>query len=282
MSLKKKKVNKIAVRNNNSEAIKESHDKDVPKKHSLSSLIKGSISKITGRKRIPTGIINFDGLVQGGFDKNSTNLIVGDSGAGKSIFATQFLMEGIKRGEKCLYITFEEEKEEFYENMAAFGWDLKKYEQSGDFVFLEYAPEKVRTMLEEGGGIIENIVLKKKIARVVIDSITSFELLFDSDIEKREASLSLFNLLRKWNCTSLLTYEADTFREKSSSSTVEFESDSIILLYFVRSKKERKRYIEVMKMRGTNHSRNIYPASIEKNGIVIGKEPFLGELRPSN
>ncbi|OGJ19877.1 hypothetical protein A3K73_02705 [Candidatus Pacearchaeota archaeon RBG_13_36_9] len=234
--------------------------------------------KVAMIKRVPTGISNFDAIIQGGLDKNSTNLVVGNSGAGKSIFATQFLMEGIKRGESCLYITFEEEKEEFFENMLEFGWDLEALEKKGAFVFLEYAPEKVRTMLEEGGGIIENIVLRKKITRVVIDSITSFELLFDSDIEKREASLSLFNILRKWNCTSLLTYEGNPFKGRASSRTVEFESDSIILLYFVRGKEERERYIEVLKMRGTKHSRQVYPVSIEKNGMVVGSEPYFGEL----
>ncbi len=235
-------------------------------------------NKVLNTKRVPTGITNFDKIIQGGFEKNSTNLLVGNSGAGKSIFATQFLMEGIKNGEKCLYITFEEEKEEFFGNMFEFGWDLEELEKKGGFVFLEYAPEKVRTMLEEGGGIIENIVLRKKITRVVIDSITSFELLFDSDIERREASLSLFNILRKWNCTSLLTYEGDPFKGKTSSRAVEFESDSIILLYFVRGKKERERYIEVLKMRGTKHSRQVYPVTVEKGGIVMGSEPYLGEL----
>ena len=86
-------------------------------------------------------------------------------------------------------------------------------------------------------------------------------------------------MLRKWNCTSLLTYEGDPSREKKADSrTLEFESDSIILLYFVREKKERKRYIEVLKMRGTKHSREIYPFSIEKSGIVIETEPYSNGL----
>jgi circadian clock protein KaiC len=244
---------------------------------------KKASSKHTSKiQRVSTGIKNFDGLIQGGFDKNSTNLIIGNTGAGKSIFATQFLVEGIKKGEKGLYITFEEEKENFFENMSAFGWNLEELEKKGDFVFLEYSPEKVKTMLEEGGGIIENIVLRKKIQRVVIDSITSFELLFDSDIEKREASISLFNLLGKWNCTSLLTYEGNPFKANTSSGSVSFESDSIVLLYFLRGKKQRDRYIEVLKMRGTKHSRYVYPVSIEKNGIVVGTRPFSGELKTEN
>ena len=232
-------------------------------------------------KRITTGINNFDSLIQGGFEKNSTNLLVGSSGSGKTIFAVQFLIEGIKKGEKCLYVTFEEKKDEFYKNMLDFGWDLAKFENQGKFVFLEYTPEKVNTMLEEGGGNIESIVLKKKITRLVIDSITSFELLFEEELKKREAALELFGMLRKWDCTSLLTYEGEPFSEKKfASHTLEFESDSIILLYFVRAgkEKERERYIEVLKMRGTKHSRRIYSLSINKSGVVISKQPFSGQI----
>ncbi len=248
-------------------------------------IIKSVVKKISGKTkrkkvvRVPTGISNFDCLIEGGFEKNSTNLLVGSSGSGKSIFAVQFLMEGIKKGEKCLFITFEEKKDEFYDNMIRFGWNLEKLEKQGSFVFLEYTPEKVKTMLEEGGGMIESIILKKKISRVVIDSITSFELLFEEEIEKREAALSLFSMLRKWDCTSLLTYQGDPSRErKPTSRTLEFESDSIILLYFIRGKKQRERYIEILKMRGTSHSRSIYPMSIGKPGIIISRSPCSEKL----
>ena len=189
---------------------------------------KVKVKKTTQRKigkveRVSTGIKNFDSLIEGGFEKNSTNLLVGSSGAGKSIFAMQFLIEGIKNGENCLYVTFEEKKEEFYNNMLDFGWNLAELEKQGKFIFLEYTPEKVKTMLEEGGGIVESIILTKKIKRIVIDSITSFELLFTEDIEKREAALELFNMLRKWECTSLLTYEEEPAGEKKlSSHTLEF------------------------------------------------------------
>jgi len=243
------------------------------------SKIKKKTQKANADGRIKTGIQNFDSLIEGGFEKNSINLLVGDSGSGKTIFATKFLMEGIKEGETCLYITFEEKKEEFYFNMLDFGWDLEKLEKSGKFIFLEYTPEKVKTMLEEGGGSIETIVLKKKIKRLVIDSITSFALLFEDDLKKREAALALFNMLRKWGCTSVLTYEEEPSKErKVTSRTLEFESDSIISIYFLRTGKERKRFIEVLKMRGTKHSREVYPLEIDKKGIYISKIPYSGKI----
>jgi len=179
----------------------------------------------------------------------------------------------MKEGEKCLYVTFEEKKEQFYENMARFGWSLADYEKKDLFTFLEYTPVKVKAMLEEGGGTIESLILNKKISRIVIDSITSFALLFDNELEKREAALDLFSMIRKWNCTSLLTFEGTPLKdEKVASRTLEFESDSIILLYFMRRKQKRQRYLEILKMRGTKHSKSIHEFTIEKNGINIKKQ----------
>ena len=164
--------------------------------------------------------------------------------------------------------------------MLEFDWDLAELEKKGSFTFLEYTPEKVKTMLEEGGGTIETVVLKKKIDRIVIDSITSFALLFDDDLKKREAALDLFSMLRKWECTSLLTYEEEPMAEiRATSKTLEFESDSLIAIYFLRTGKSRERFIEVLKMRGTKHSREIFPFSIDKKGISVSSKAFKGKVK---
>jgi circadian clock protein KaiC len=255
------KTKKKSVKHNVKKGLKK-----VAKKYSKQTKI---VSKI---ERVPTNIPNFDKLICGGFEKNSINLLVGDSGSGKSIFATQFMIGGMQEGEKCLYITFEEKKEQFYENMASLGWNLEEYEKKGLFTFLEYTPIKVKTMLEEGGGVIESIILEKKISRIVIDSITSFELLFEDELSKREAALSLFGMIRDWNCTSLLTLEEDPLHEKETSA-IEFEVDSATVIYLVRKNEERDKFIEVLKMRGTEHSKKIYPVTISKKGFFVGKKP---------
>ncbi|MCK4650130.1 hypothetical protein KAT36_02760 [Candidatus Pacearchaeota archaeon] len=231
-------------------------------------------------KKVPSGIRNLDKIIEGGFEKNSTNLIVGGSGTGKSIFAIQFLMDGIKRGENVLYVAFEEEKAGFYANMLEFGWDLNKLEKSGKFFFLPYTPDKIRTLLEEGGGDIETIVLNKKIQRIAMDSITTFVMLFDDDVEMREKTLALFSLLRSWTCTSLLIYERDPLIDKKRSSRVlEFEADSLIFLYFTRIKRKRERFLEVYKMRGTDHSTDMFSYNIRAaSGISISSKPYSGNL----
>lgn len=272
--MKKKKRVKNSSHKIKKKIIKKVKHKQIIKKHHANKISHKS-EKI---KRISTGISALDKITQGGFEKDSTNLIVGETGSGKTIAAMQFIIEGLRKNETCLYVTFEEDKTEFYNNMRELGWDLEKQEKNGKFFFLEYTPEKVKTMLEEGGGTVETLILSKKVTRIVFDSITSFILLFESEVEKREAALSLFNMLRKWDCTAVLTYEGAPDREKNTSRVLEFESDSIILLYFLRDKKQRNRYLEVLKMRGTQHSNKIYPFIIKKNGIVLSTKPISGKL----
>ncbi|MBI2045120.1 hypothetical protein HYT23_03615 [Candidatus Pacearchaeota archaeon] len=219
----------------------------------------------------PTGIRGFDKMTVGGFETESINLIAGGSGSGKTIFALQYLLEGVRRGEHVLYVTFEEKKEDFYANMKKFGWDLDAAEKSGKFFFLEYTPEKVKMMLDEGGGTIESMVLKYNISRLVLDSLTSFSLMFEDELSKRQGILGLFDIIRNWNVTSLLTVQHNpSGRKDRGISPSEFEADSITLLYYIEVKSERQRFVEVLKMRGVNHSRDMHAFTIKK-GINVGK-----------
>ncbi|MBI4448220.1 hypothetical protein HY643_04515 [Candidatus Woesearchaeota archaeon] len=227
-------------------------------------------------RRISTGIKDMDKLIEGGFKKNSVNLIAGGAGSGKTIFAIQFLVEGIRNKEPGIYITFEEKKEKIYEDMLyCFGWDLAKYEKEGLFVFLEYTPEQVKRVLIEGGGTIDNLITRTKATRMVIDSITSFALLYKDELTKKEASLALFELIDKWGCTAVLTSQEHTLGDGSISSALEFEVDSIILLYHIKEKIGRVRSLEILKMRGTKHPHKTFYFDINKGGIVVNPKKFV-------
>ena len=228
--------------------------------------------------RIATYIPGLDPLIEGGFKKNSINLIVGGAGTGKTIFALQFLVNGIlKHNEVGIYITFEEKKREVYDNMKVFDWDLAKLEKQGKFIFLEYSPERVKTMLVEGGGLIETIITKSKAKRLVIDSITAFTLLYKNELAKKEAALSLFGLIRSWDCTTLLTEEEEVrYFERAEESGISFEVDSIILLYREKEKGIRKRAIEVLKMRGTTHTgKTLFLDINKKKGVVVNPKKIV-------
>ncbi len=226
-------------------------------------------------KRIPTGISNLDPLIEGGFKRNSVNLVAGGAGSGKTIFAMQFILDGLKRGEPGIYITFEEKKKKFYEDMLEFGWDLQKYEDQNKFVFLEYTPEQVKKILTEGGGIVEAILEKIKARRIVIDSITSFSLLYEDELTKKEAALSLFELIDKWDCTGILTSQDEARNGHTITAAMEFEVDGIIVLYHVKKKGVRRRAIEILKMRGTKIPEKTVALDITDKGIKISPNKIV-------
>lgn len=219
--------------------------------------------------RLKTGIANFDALIQGGLKSQSITLVAGDAGSGKTIFALQFLYQGLKEGESCLYLTFEEKKEKLYNDMSAFNMDFTKYEEKKKFFYLEYSPEQVKSLIEEGGGTIDQLISKQKITRLVIDSVTSFSLLYQDELSKKEAGLALFELINKWECTAVLTSQAESRGFSLESSSLEFESDNIILIYHFREKGQRIRCIEILKMRGTKHANKTMRMEITPSGLQV-------------
>lgn len=231
-------------------------------------------------ERVATGIPGMDAMMEGGFKRNSVNLVAGGAGTGKSIFAVQFLVNGIEKyNEPGIFITFEERKPKFYADMARFGWDLQKYEDKGKFVYLEYTPEQVKKVLTEGGGIVENIIERIGAKRLVIDSITSFALLYEDELTKKQASLTLFNLIDKWDCTGILTSQLITQDDLRMGGTIsaalEFEVDSILLLYHIKKKAVRERAIEILKMRGTKIPERTVELCIGNNGIAVNPNKLV-------
>jgi len=220
--------------------------------------------------RVKTGIPGLDEVMSNGFERNSVNLVNGGAGTGKTIFAMQFLVNGITEfDEPGVFITFEEEKRKMRKHMLKFGWDLEKLEKEKKIYLIEYTPDKVKKMLAEGGGEIELAIEKIKAKRIVIDSLTAFSLLFKDELSKRQALLDLFRILGKWDCTALLIGEHESDMERHQSQDIEFEVDGIILLYYVRKGDIRNRALEILKLRGSKHASRIFPMKITDTGVVI-------------
>ena len=219
--------------------------------------------------RVSSGMTGFDKLVQGGFKQGSINLLCGGPGAGKTTMVIQFLIEGLKKGEAGIYITFEEKKDKLYADMLEFGWDLQHYEDAGIFKFLEYTPEQVKRVLVEGGGTIDVIITQMKAKRLVIDSITSFSMLFQDELTKKESSLALFELINRWGCTAFLTSQAAQMSDEHTTAQLQFEVDSIIILYHFRKKGVRYRAIEILKMRGTRTPEETYNVELTSKGVIV-------------
>jgi len=221
-------------------------------------------------KRVKTGIDGLDDVMGGGFEPGSVNLLCGGPGTGKSIFALQFLVNGVEKfDEPGVYITFEESKSNIFKHVAGFGWDLKKLEDQGKLAIIEYTPENVKKLLTEGGGEVDLVVENIKAKRIVIDSLTAFALLFNDGLARMEAFLDLFKLIKRWGCTALLIAEDEQDVKKHNPQGIEFEVDGVILMYNIRKGDVRERALEILKIRGVSHSNRIFPMKITNKGIVL-------------
>jgi len=248
---------------------KEEVPKEKPVKQEVKPVDKSKFNKL---KRVNSGIFGFDELIEGGFEKNSTILVAGSAGTGKTTFGLQFLYYGAKQfNEPGILISFEESKESYYRHNAEFGWDLEELEKQGKFRVLEYKPHQVGRLLEQGGGPIKDAIQQMGAKRLVIDSITSYSLLFKDEYQQRENILRFFELIKKWDCTSIIISEMTPKEAETSKGSVGFLVDAVISLYYEKKEEKdvRVHSLEILKMRGTKHTNKLCALNFEKEGIKI-------------
>ena len=231
----------------------------------------------SSKGRISTGIPGLDEVMDGGFRERTVNLVAGGPGSGKSIFTMQFLVNGIDGSdEPGVYVSFEQTEQELLDDMRSFGWDLDEKVKNKKLVIMSYTPEQVEKVLSTGGGTIRDTIESIDAKRVVIDSLTAFTLLHESELAKRKACFTLFEAIRKWGCTALLIEERVHDPDSSDDVTVEdFEVDGVLVLYNIRRSDVRERALEIFKMRATRHSNKIFPMTINEEGVNIYPEETI-------
>ena len=219
-------------------------------------------------QRIKSGIPGLDELIEGGFIKGSAVLIAGSAGTGKTIFCCQFIWEGLKNGEKCMYITFEELPDEIRADAAAFGWDFEKYEREGKLILTFKDPFQTTDISTR----LENEIRQQGISRVVIDSTSLLGLYFKDPNDIRRELYKLITALKNSGATSLLTAEAPEEGKISRFGVEEYVVDGVIILHYINIGIQRFGNIEIRKMRRTKIKRGLYPLEIHENGMKVGEE----------
>ncbi|MFH0927582.1 MAG: ATPase domain-containing protein [Candidatus Micrarchaeota archaeon] len=231
--------------------------------------IREGVEELDGRT--PSGIPGLDELCEGGFERQSTVLVLGGAGCGKSIFLTQFLYSGASfYDEPGIFLSLEESRERIRAHASQFGWDLKALEDEGKLAILNYKPHEMRKLSEEGGGMIWDTITEIGARRIAIDSLSSYVVFFGTQYEAREAQLTLFDMVGKWKCTTVFSGEAVGNVSTKSQFGMEYLSDAVIAMHRPKHDNSRGRAIEIFKMRGTNHSNKICPYDILPNeGLVV-------------
>lgn len=223
-------------------------------------------------KRISTGVFGLDDMMEGGIPKNHVIAAIGSFGTGKSTLSLQFIYDGLKNGEKCIFISLDEGEEGLIGTAEVFGWDIKPYLKNGMLILVKLSAIDVKKSITRVQSELPNIIMSVGANRLAFDSITLFEMLFDSAVERRNRIFELCNFIKESGATALVTSEVDNTDPLSSKfGLIEYVVDGVVSLRYARptAMQAVTLAIEVMKMRRTAHSRVIKPYEIGVNGIVV-------------
>lgn len=218
-----------------------------------------------------SGIPGLDDMIEGGFPFPSVILVAGSAGAGKTTFAQRFLFAGAEKGEQCLFFSTLSEPAQ---------WMLR-YSSQFDFVKPEYYGKSV--IYEDLGTLLRDCTkdqlldyIDGKVAevmpqRIVIDPITVVGTMLKDDY--RLFAFELTTRLKNWQATTLLTGEVRP--GELYPAEMSYAVDGVILLMLSDEGDARRKYIEVIKMRGTNHLTGKQSVDItRKEGVVVLKARF--------
>jgi len=241
----------------------------------------------SGIERVKTGVEGLDVVISGGLPKSSITLVSGPPGGGKSIFCFQFLYEGVKNGEKCLFLTLDKKVEGLLVQARELGFDFQPAIENGQakFLFLNINKKMVyETMTNE--------ILSGEFDRIVLDSITPLSEMPISIRNPEESSADssmtnfedypdgvnlptrrlhlryILNTLESSNSTSVVTSELPVGTSLLSRDGIsEFLADGVITLSLDPTMDRRK--LSVIKMRNTKHSLKPHDMTIGFGGIKI-------------
>ena len=238
---------------------------------------------------LPTGVKGLDDLISGGFPRGRVILVIGGPGTGKTILGSQFLYKGISQySENGIYVSLDENKNHFFKEMKKFGWDFKKAEEEGKFIFIDatrlsrVAILKEKILREEtsslrGKGLqidrlleeLQEKILQIGAKRVVVDTLASLFYRFLDPIERRTASIDLIESLSEIGVTSIVTSELNNLGLERSLMPEEFLVHGVIMMQTLFHGGTTTRALQVEKMRETSINPNLVPYTIDKNGIEV-------------
>jgi circadian clock protein KaiC len=233
-----------------------------------------------------TGIAGLDDVLVGGFPRNHLFLVEGHPGTGKTTMALQFLLAGEREGERGLYVTLSESRDEIVEVGKSHGWNLDSipiFEMTPDEEDL--SPEEQYTVfhpsdveLNDTTKLVLQQVEQAKPTRVVFDSLSELRLLARDALRYRRQILGLKRYFAGRKCTVLLLDDLT-----ADPNDLQLESIAHGVITMQRLEREygiNRRRLEVRKMRGARFREGYHDFSIESGGIVVHPRLIAAEHRP--
>ncbi|AEA46210.1 RAD55 family ATPase [Archaeoglobus veneficus] len=228
--------------------------------------------------RVETGIYGLDELLGSGYRSNTANIVLGSTGTGKTIFALQFILKGLERGEKGIFVSFDMDVKDVVDTADAMGWDdIEDYVNSGMLAIDKFYAENITYINNDLLGFIT--AEAGETTRIAIDSFTP--LISSLSYDMRNDVNWFFSKLREIG-TAVITLEEPLNGNMSEPSVVIplFLGDSVIHLKNNGYGEAFNRTLRIIKHRGSWHAEGVFPYRIlEGVGIVVEGWEFVESMR---
>jgi circadian clock protein KaiC len=226
--------------------------------------------------RLSTGVRGLDDMMEGGIPVGSSLLIAGPSGSGKTILSMQFLAEGLTQHEPGLLAVFEKRPSDYLKG-SPLGRALARHVQDGLLHVLYLRP--LDLSLDETLEEVRTVVMAHGVKRVVIDSLSGLELALAPHFREdfRETLHRMVAMLTAMGITLLLTVEVvDSYIDlRFSPHGTAFLTDGILLQRYLELDGQIQRLLSIIKLRGSQHSKELRLYDVTHDGLVIGN-PLIG------
>jgi KaiC/GvpD/RAD55 family RecA-like ATPase len=218
-----------------------------------------------------TGIDGLDDILNGGIVKNSTTLVSGNPGAGKSILGLQYIYNGVEMfDEKGIYLSFEENETDLRDAAESIGFEnWQAHVDEGNIKVYDKQVLLRENDFSSALDILLDDVDDGEYERLVLDSLTMFQLFFENEREKRTYLLKFTDILRENNLTTLMTNEQGTVFPETDIGLENFLTDGNIFLLQTPTDSGVNRYVWVAKMRKQNIDTDIFPMELGEGGIKV-------------
>ena len=223
---------------------------------------------------VSSGITELDQLLGGGVDRGTATLVVGPAGAGKSTMCLQWQLAAHRRGERTLFISFDETERVFLKRAKGMGIDLRQSITDGDFTFLAIDPAELSP--GELTGIIRDHVEQRDVRMITIDSLSGYHHAMPGE---GSLLLQMHELLSYLNHRGVVTHvvlaQHGLVGKLESVVDLSYLSDNVVLMRFFEAGGELKRALSVIKKRTGGHEATIREYRIDSKGVRVGA-PLAG------
>ena len=225
--------------------------------------------------RIDVGIEGLDDMILGGVPIRSLMTVIGGAGTGKTTFGLQFLNQTMQSGGSGVYITLEETEEAIISTAEEKGWPFEQYVDDDQLIVVAMDPIEMANSLDSIRGDISRLVNEFGADRLVLDSVSLLEMMYDHPAKRRSEVFDFARSLKRAGVTTMLTSEASADNSyQSRHGLVEYLVDAVFVLQYVRPNdfQETRLAVEIQKIRDANHSRETKPYDITDEGISVYRQ----------